>query len=229
MTHDVIEAMRQVELFDGLSDEQLAQLASGVHTLSVGAHTNLMALDQPAETVYAIVSGTVRVQAEQEGGKLVILAYLTTGDVVGEMGVIEHAGRSATVLTLEPCELLWMDRASLAASIASMPKLAANLVGLLSRRLRLANERIQVLATLDVAGRLARQIESFAARYGTPAPGGGIRLSIALTQSDLADIVGASRERVNQVMVEFRRLGIVDVDATHHITVRDRAKLARRY
>lgn len=228
-TSDVIAAMRRVELFQDLTEEQLARLAVGTHMLSVDAHTNLMALDQPAETMYAILTGTVRVQVEQEGGKLVILAFLRAGDVVGEMGVLEPVGRSATVLTIEPCELIWLDRATLESAILTMPKLAMNLVSVVTRRLRLANERIQILASLDAAGRVARQLDAFATSFGKPTTDGTIRLSIRLTQSDLADIVGASRERVNQVMVDFKRLGLIAMDGAHHIIVLDRAKLARRY
>jgi len=221
--------MRRVALFQDLTEEQLARLAAGVHSLSVGAHTNLMALDQPAEAVYAILRGTVRVQMEHLDGKLVILAFLGAGDVVGEMSLLEPVGRSATVVTLEPCQLLWLDRATLEAGIVAMPRLAVNLVRLLSRRLRLANERIQILATLDVAGRVARQIDGFATRFGQPDPDGSVRVPIRLTQVELSDMVGASRERVNQVMVDLKRHGIIAVDASHHITVLDRAALARRY
>lgn len=221
--------MAQVPLFAGLPAAEQARLAPALRRLSLPPQTNLMALDQPAETVYAIVEGSLRVQVEQAGGALVILAFLGPGDIVGEMSLLESAARSATVITLEPCRLLWLDRATFQASVETMPGLALNLLRLLSARLRQANERIQILATLDVAGRVARQLAAFADAYGVPAPASGVRIPLRLTQADLADIVGASRERVNQAMVELKQRGIVAVDAEHRVTVLDRAGLERRY
>jgi CRP/FNR family cyclic AMP-dependent transcriptional regulator len=107
-----------------------------------------------------------------------------------------------------------------------VPEFAQNLVKLLAGRLRMANEQIQSLSSLDVAGRLARQILAFAERYGRPDEG-GTRIPLRLTQSDLAELVGASRERVNQVMVEFRQKGYLSVDSTHRILVEKSAELAR--
>lgn len=226
---NVVSAIAQVALFQGLTAAEQQRLAEIARPLAVPSHTNVMALEQPAETVYAIVQGTVRVQVEQDDGSLVILAFLGAGDVVGEMSLIESLVRSATVVALEPCQLLWMDRAALQSCVETMPHLALNLLRVLSRRLRLANERIQILATLDVSGRVARQIDALAGDYGEPVSGGGVRVRIRLTQADLADTVGASRERVNQVMVDLKRHRVISVDAAHHITVLDRAALARRY
>ena len=197
--------------------------------LAVPPHTNLMALDQPGETVYFLVDGTVRVQVEHEDGALVVLAFLGAGDTVGEMSLLESASRSATVVTLERCDLLWLDRATFHDCLETMPGLAINCLRALSRRLRIADERIEALATRDVAGRVADQLISFAEHYGEPAPGGGVRVPLRITQADLADIVGASRERVNQVMMDLKRRGLVDVSADHRITVLDKAALARRY
>ena len=105
---------------------------------------------------------------------------------------------------------------------------------LLSGRLRMANEQIQSLSSLDVAGRLARQLLAFTERYGTPVGNGtdgsapsGVQINLRLTQTDLAELVGASRERVNQVMVEFRQKGYLSVDSSHHIQVHQTQALAR--
>jgi CRP/FNR family cyclic AMP-dependent transcriptional regulator len=111
-----------------------------------------------------------------------------------------------------------------------MGSLANNLIRLLANRLRFANEQIQALCTLDVPGRVARQILALADRYGSPPPGekaGQVAIPLRLTQSDLGEIVGASRERVNQVIVEFKQRGFIQVNADHRIQVLDRRGLAR--
>jgi CRP/FNR family cyclic AMP-dependent transcriptional regulator len=111
--------------------------------------------------------------------------------------------------------------------VRTLAPLADNLVRLLSHRLRFANDQIQALCTLDVQGRLARQILAMADRYGSPEAGGEVRIPLRLTQSDLAEIVGASRERVNQVIVELKQRGLISVDALHRIHVHNRRELAR--
>ena len=87
---------------------------------------------------------------------------------------------------------LWMDRNTFQDLLKNVPEFTQNLVRMLSGRLRMANEQIQSLSSLDVAGRLARQILAFAERYGQEEPGQGTRIPLRLTQSDLAELVGAS-------------------------------------
>jgi CRP/FNR family cyclic AMP-dependent transcriptional regulator len=188
-----------------------------------------MALDQPGETMYAIIRGTVRVEIQQKSGDLVILAFLGPGDTVGEMSVLEDRGRRvATVVTMEPCRLLWLDRISFQACLETMPRLSINLLRVLSRRLQMANELIQMLATMGVPGRVARQLAALAQSYGEAVPG-GTRIPLYITQQDLADVVGASRERVNQVVVELKQGGYITMDGGRYFVVKDPEALLRRY
>lgn len=215
-------------IFRGLSAAEMATIAPELHEMQVPARTNLMALEQPGNTVYVIVEGTVRVQAEQEDGSLVILGFLGPGDTVGEMSIIERSGRSATVVALEPCRVLWLHRSAFTSALQACPRLAVNLLEVLSRRLRMADERIQALATLDVGGRVARQLIAMAELYGEPTPDGDVRIPLRMTQADLADAVGASRERVNRVVVDLRRRGLVSVAAGHRLVIHDADAIARR-
>jgi CRP-like cAMP-binding protein len=100
------------------------------------------------------------------------------------------------------------------------------LVKILSARVRLSDQVIQSLATLDVNGRVARQILAFAERYGHETPE-GVQIHIVLTQGDLADLVGASRKRVNQTMVFFKERGLVSTDTNGRFVVHDKDGLAK--
>jgi CRP/FNR family transcriptional regulator, cyclic AMP receptor protein len=107
--------------------------------------------------------------------------------------------------------------------------LARTLTEIFSRRLRVANSRLLALATLDVPGRVASQLLALARKYGKEAPeGGGVRIPMRLTQTDLAALVGASRVRVNQALGYFRKHNAISVDKDGHITVRDTDALTRR-
>jgi len=91
---------------------------------------------------------------------------------------------------------------------------------------RLSDQLIQALATLDVNGRVARQLLAFAEKYGSSRDG-VIQIRIVLTQSDIADLVGASRKRVNQTMVLLKERGLIDTDAEGRIAIKDSDGLAR--
>ena len=220
--------LSKVPLFEGLTSGQLEKVASSLRPMSFPAHRDIMMTEQPGEAVYIILSGTLKVHVEQADGRDVILALLGPGQTVGEMSIVDEVGRSASVLTLEDTKLLWMDRASFLACVTTIPRLSLNLMRVFSRRLRLANIQIASLATLDVYGRVARQILALADEYGKEAPEGGVYVPLSLTQSDLADIVGASRVRVNQVLIDYRQRGYISVDQAHHVTVHDKTALEHR-
>ncbi|HVR08417.1 MAG TPA: Crp/Fnr family transcriptional regulator [Thermoanaerobaculia bacterium] len=234
--------LRDLELFQGLAAEQLAQLNQLLRASSVPTGTHFITADQPGDVVYVLLAGTVKIYVSRADGREVILAFLGPGDTVGEMSLVDSAGRSANVVTTEASRLLWMDRASFQSCLRTMSPLANNLVRLLSHRLRFANEQIQALCTLDVPGRVARQILALADRYGSSTRGasasaagaagadstaGEVKIQLRLTQSDLGEVVGASRERVNQAIVEFKQQGYIAVDSDHRIHVRDRQALTR--
>ena len=215
-------------LFQGLPLEHLAAINERLYRRTVPAGTTLMMAEDPGDVAYIIQSGTVKIHVEQTDGSDVILALRGRGEILGEMSILNRQGRSASVLTIEQCSMLRWDRASLVTSLETMPLLTLNLARLLSRRLRHATDKIQALAALDLPGRVARQILAFADEYGEPLEKGALLIPLRLPQSDLAGLVGASRERVNEAMVDFKRRGYITVDERWRITVHNRAALAQR-
>jgi CRP/FNR family cyclic AMP-dependent transcriptional regulator len=220
--------LTQIELFRGVTREQLESLSHQLHRKTFAVNTNIITAEQPGDVVYIILSGTVKIHIEQADGTDVIIAILGAGDTVGEMSLLDSAGRSASVITLEDSELLWMGRAAFQECLRTVPAITNNLVRIILSRLRLANAQIQALATLDVYGRIARQILAFGERYGQPDGNGGLVIPIRLTQGDIADCVGASRKRVNQVMVTYKNLKLIAVDPSNRITILNRDRLAER-
>ena len=225
--NDTRSLLAEIQLFQGLTSSQLDWVAQHAHQRVFSAGTNVLTIEQPGEAVYIILHGTVKIHVEQGDGRDVILSILGAGDLLGEMSLIDSMGRSASALTLENSLMLWMDKHSFNYLLDEFPPVARNLVRILSARVRLSDQLIQALATLDVYGRVARQLLAFAERYGRPSPDGEIRIPITLTQGDIADLVGASRKRVNQVMVAFKSQGLIGLDAEGHITLYDSEGLAR--
>lgn len=213
-----------IPLFKGLGEAELSWIAQRAHRRMFPAGTSIVTAEQPGEAVYIILAGTVKIHIEQTDGRDVVLAIVGAGDTLGEMSLLDSAGRSASAVALEASLLLWMDKSVFQQMLADFPPVALNLVRIMSSRVRLNNELIQALATLDVYGRVARQLLAFAEKYGE----GGIGLiPIHLTQGDIADLVGASRKRVNQVMVFFREQEFISVNASGRIVIVNRDALAK--
>jgi CRP/FNR family cyclic AMP-dependent transcriptional regulator len=219
--------LADIQLFEGLTSAQLDRVAQRAHRRVFPAGTNVLTVEQLGEAVYIILHGTVKIHVEQGDGRDVILAILGAGDLLGEMSLIDSIGRSASALTLENSLMLWMDKSTFNHLLDEFPPVARNLVRILSARVRLSDQLIQALATLDVYGRVARQLLAFAERYGRSNADGDIRIPIALTQGDIADLVGASRKRVNQVMVAFKGRDLIGTDELGHIILYDSEGLAR--
>jgi CRP/FNR family cyclic AMP-dependent transcriptional regulator len=222
------DVLGEVPLFMNLTPQELSRVRGYLHAKVFSSGTNLFNVEQPGEVAYIILEGTIKVHVEQSDGGDVILAVLGPGEIVGEMSLVDRIGRSASVVTMEDCMLAWLDRATFWDCLQTIPTMTYNLVSILSRRLRLANAQIESLATQDVFGRVARQILAFAAEYGRKLPDGSLLVPIRLTQTDLAGLIGATRVRVNQVLVSFKEQQYITVDSEHHITVVNSEALAQR-
>jgi len=222
---DTRNLLSYIQLFEGMTPVQLDWIAQRAHRRNFEAGRNVMTIEQPGEAVFIILYGTVKIHIEQ-GERDVILAILGAGDMLGEMSLIDSVGRSASAVTLESSLMLWMDKVTFSYILDNFPPVARNLVKIMSSRVRLSDQLIQALATLDVNGRVARQLLAFAEKYGREKDG-VTQIRIVLTQGDIADLVGASRKRVNQAMVAFKEQGLIDTDANGRISIHNREGLAR--
>jgi CRP/FNR family cyclic AMP-dependent transcriptional regulator len=223
-------SLAALPLFAGVTSSQLTTIAAQFRRRSIPAGAILMLTEEPGEAAYLIERGAMKVSLTQADGSEVILGLRGPGEVVGEMSLLDRQDRSATVTALEPCSVLRVDRATFGAWLQTVPELNANLMRLLARRLRQAGLQILTLSTLDLYGRVARQLLSLAAECGEPLPEGGdaVLIPLRLTQSDLAAMVGATRARVNTVLMYYKRHGVISVDRSLRITLCDPAALEAR-
>jgi CRP/FNR family cyclic AMP-dependent transcriptional regulator len=215
-----------LDLFRGVSPGELARISALVGWREFPAGASVILADQPGDALFFILSGSVKIFVEREGGVEATLAILGPGEILGEMSLADSLRRSANAATREESTLLWMDRSSFHSFLAQTPAISTNLISILSRRLRLANARTRFLVSLDVRGRVAAQLLAFANEYGEEVSG-GVRIPFRLTQTDIADLVGASRVRVNHVLGFHKRQGHVSAGRDHRITVHDLDALAR--
>jgi CRP/FNR family cyclic AMP-dependent transcriptional regulator len=223
----ILDTLADVPLFSGLQPADLELIAQRVRQRRYRPGEAIFHRDDPGVALYIIVTGKVKVHNETPDGADVMLAVLSTGDFFGEMSLLDGEERSADVSTLEPTEALVLTRDDLLDCIRQAPQIAVNLLATLAGRLRRTNETIQALSSLDVHGRVAKQLLLLSRQHGVETPE-GVQIGIRLTQTDLAGLVGASRESVNKVLGYFRRRGYLTLDDQHRITLLKPDELARR-
>lgn len=221
-------ALQRFPMFAALTPPQLELVAERTHERLAPAGTVLIMQEEPGDTVFLLLDGSVKVYKTRPDGGEVILSVLGPGEVVGELSVADPLERWASVATLEESRLLWIDGERFRALLDELPPVRAGLVELLCRRVRLADDRLETLAALDIEGRVACVLLSLARRHGEAKAGGGTRIPIPLTQADLAAMTGASRVRVNQVLAKFRRNGWVTLDGRRRMSVQEASALESR-
>jgi CRP/FNR family cyclic AMP-dependent transcriptional regulator len=190
-----------------LLEPVLREIAERGNVKRYPAHTVLITEDDAADTLYIILSGRVKVYASNESGKDVILSVLAAGDLVGEMA-IDGGSRSASVMTLEPTSCAVVAGADLRAFIVAHPDFAHHLILKLSARVRWLTGRVKSLALQDVYGRVVALLQA------TSDPDGAQRRIVTqkMTQQDIAEHVGSSREMVSRIFKELTVGGYIDVE-----------------
>lgn len=221
------DALNQIPLFRDFSPEQLAWVGERLRSRIFVPEQFVLLSEQIGEAVYVVVDGAVKVQIDQFGGTDIILAVLGPGDVVGEMGMLNgQVGRSANVMPLVASRLMWLDRHTFQELVKTVPAFSVNLMYILANRLRHANEQVRAVSTLDVAGRVARQLLLLADQFGVKQADDDLSIPLRLTQSDLAALISASRERVNQALSRMKSQELVSVDNDGYFHLHDIEALA---
>ena len=210
MTEELHQLLAKVELFSELNADELATVASVASTRSVAKDTVIFHGGDAADAVYVIGSGKVKVVTTSTEGKEFILTVLGAGQVFGEMALVEEAPRSASVVTLTAAGLLAIKREDFHHLLNTSPGISRSLLAILSRRLRRANSKMESLAYMDVAGRLARYLLDLARDHGQKMGKGWIVVRRP-THSDIAHSIGTSRETVSRLINEFEEgFGLVN-------------------
>src|SRR5574341_1523361 len=198
--------LRSVPLFASFSEEPLRMLATVVTRRSVTRGSIIMAAGDPTDSLYIVLSGRLKVMMSDADGKEVILTILGPGEFFGEMGLIDDAPRSASVVAIEPCELLSIARRDFKKCLAENFEMAMAVMRGLVRRLREADRKIGSLALLDVYGRVARLLLDMAETVD-----GQKMVTKRLPKQDIAKMIGASREMVSRVMKDLQLGGFIEM------------------
>jgi len=209
-TEAAVELLRRTRLFAGLDEPTLRALAERSVERSFPRHGRLFFQGDPGNGLFVVASGLVKVVVTSEDGEEMVLVTLGPGEALGELAVVDGGPRSAAAEALEPTSALLITRPVVLELAARDPALTEALLQALGGLLRRLTEQASDLVFLDLPGRMAKLLAGLAAERGT-ATAEGIELDAILTQTDLAGMVGASRQSVNQILQGFARRGYLQV------------------
>jgi len=168
--------------------------------------TFLMTEGESSDHVILLLAGRAKCSSYTADGKEVVLAVRGPGDLLGELSAIDGAERSTTVSALEPIEALIVPSERFTNFLADHGRLAILLLQMMSRKLRDADRKRVEFGAYDTPGRVARRLLELVDRYGE-SDGANVRISLSLTQDELAGWTGSSREAVSKALREFRDRG----------------------
>jgi CRP/FNR family cyclic AMP-dependent transcriptional regulator len=206
-------------LFRGLDPELLRQLArmSRVQHLAKGA--TLFHQGDEGGAMYGIFRGSVRISVVGPEGKELTLCLMEPGDVVGEIALLDGLPRTADARTVEDTTLLVIDRAPFMDLLSREPRLARHVIELLCERLRLTNEFVSDVAFLHLQAHLAKRLLSLAIAHGVESTD-GVRIGLKLSQTDLAQMLGVTREAINKQLKRWTRAGVLRFDRGHLVLIK---------
>ncbi|HZM35399.1 MAG TPA: cyclic nucleotide-binding domain-containing protein [Burkholderiales bacterium] len=207
--------LKTVPLFASFPEEQLRMIATMMMRRSASRATTIMGAGDATDSLYIVLSGRLKVMMSDSEGKEVILAILGPGEFFGEMGLIDDEPRSASVVTLESCELLSIAKRDFRKCLAENFEMSMAVMRGLVRRLREADRKIGSLALLDVYGRVSRLLLDMAETVN-----GERIVTKRLPKQDIAKMIGASREMVSRVMKDLQVGGYIEMRGSN-IVLRD--------
>jgi len=211
--------LQKIPLFANLDSESLRMLASRCRRRQYPSNSALFYEGDPGHTLYVILSGRVNIQTVHASGRIVYHAQCGPGEYFGELSLIDGEPRMADAVTADACDLLMLDREAFRRCVKESPQIALNLLETLAKRLRGAGGHVEMLQELKVSGRIAELLLELARTHGVAHPSGGTRIGIRITQGEIADRIGATRESVNRAMIGLKESGAISYDGRKHILV----------
>jgi CRP/FNR family transcriptional regulator, cyclic AMP receptor protein len=216
--------IRNSVIFGGLDDESLRALVQVSRTRRIRKGTMLFQQGDEGDALYGVIGGLIRICIAGESGKELTLGLMEPGDIFGEIALLDGLPRSADAYAAEDATLLVIDRAQFVPMLERGGKIARHVIELLCERLRENTERLGEHAFLNLQARLARKLQALAIAHGRR-DAHGITIDVKLSQTELAQMLGVTREAVNKQLQTWTKLGVVHFDRGH-ITIADEKRLA---
>ena len=220
------DALRGALLFSSLDDEAAQALKASMSEHVVAKGTVIFAEGDQGDRLYVITKGKVKLGTHATDGRENLLAVLGPGEMFGELSLFDPSPRQATAVALTDSVLLGLANDALQPWLTGRPEVSITLLKALARRMRKGHGALSDLVFTDVPGRVAKAIIELGGRFGTKKDD-GLHVNHELTQEELAQLVGASRETVNKALADFASRGWVKLEP-RAVIILDYERLTKR-
>jgi len=220
------EVLMQAPLFQGLEGEAATALAKAMSTAILDKGAVLFHEGDTGDQLYVVVEGKVKLSRSGSAGRENLLAVLGPGQMFGELSVFDPGPRSSTATAVTRSEIRVLEHDELIRWLTGRPEVARGLLAQLAGRLRKTNDVVADLVFSDVPGRVAKALLDLASRFGETEDD-GVHVHHDLTQEELAQLVGASRETVNKALADFASRGWIRLEP-RSVTLIDVERVERR-
>ena len=220
------DVLRQAPLFSALDDEAATALRASMAETRLRRGEVLFHEGDEGDKLYVVTDGKVKLGRTSSDGRENLLAILGPGQMFGELSLFDPGPRSATVTAVTDAAFASLSHEDLLRWLEGRPAVARGLLAQLAGRLRKANDVVADLVFSDVPGRVAKALLDLSERFGRPTED-GLRVAHDLTQEELAQLVGASRETVNKALADFASRGWLRLEARAVVLI-DVERMRRR-
>ena len=217
--------LRTVNIFSDLSEKEIISIQNICTTRKYPKNSMIILEEEMGDVVFIVMSGTVKITRVNDEGKEVILAMLGSGEVFGEMAILDGESRSANALSQENCEVVTINREDFLNLLKTNNKVSLNLMTEFAIRLRKSDQQIEALSLDDAEHRIGVSILNLAEELGVIRHG-AVTIENLPYQQDIANMAGTSRETVSRVMKIFEERGLI-TKSGHKLSIPDYAFFKR--
>ncbi|MQA14413.1 MAG: cyclic nucleotide-binding domain-containing protein [Pseudonocardiaceae bacterium] len=220
------ESLARAGIFQGVDPAAVDALASTLEPVDFPRAHVIFNEGELGDRLYIVESGKVKIGRKSGDGRENLLAVFGPSDMFGELSIFDPGPRTSTATTVTEVRAMTMDRTALREWITKRPDIAEQLLRVIARRLRRTNNMLADLIFTDVPGRVAKALLQLAQRFGSQ-EAGMLRVTHDLTQEEIAQLVGASRETVNKALADFAHRGWLRLEGKS-VLILEPERLARR-
>ena len=220
------EVIRKAPLFTALDDAASASLLANMVSVKIPKGTILFAEGDGGDQLYVIAEGKLKLGTSSGDGRENLLSILGPGEMFGELSLFDPGPRTSTATAVTDAKLLSLGQEKLLPWLVENPKVSLQLLASLAQRLRRTNEAVGDLVFSDVPGRVAKALIDLGERFGKKTDD-GLYVHHDLTQEELAQLVGASRETVNKALADFAGRNWLKLDG-RAVLITDFERLSKR-
>jgi len=216
--------LREMDLFAGLSEDDISAIGHATTMTRCTAGQRIMSPDDPPDRIHIVKKGKVRVYRVTPDGKQLTLDIYDKGTILGDMSLLgQEPIPEAFAETLDEAVICTISPQEMRSLVERYPTIGVNIISYLSRRLRDAESELESMAYQRVGQRLARKLVDLSSRFGVKTSRGTL-IEARLTQQELAEMIGTTRETLAHTLADFRKRGLLDTEK-QQVLIRDAEQL----